>query len=38
MNEDFVTYEIAKKLKEKGLIDYPEKYYNTWRESINVCD
>lgn len=29
---------VEQLLKEKGLIDYPEKYYNTWRESINVCD
>lgn len=29
---------VEQLLKEKGLIDYPEKYYNTWRESINVHD
>ena len=29
---------VEKLLKEKGLIDYQEKYYNTWRESINVYD
>lgn len=38
MKEDFVTYDIAVKLKEKGVIDYQEKRNNTWRESINVCD
>ena len=38
MKEDFVGYDLAVKLKEKGLIDYTEKYYNTWRESINVSD
>ena len=29
---------VEQLLKEKGLIDYPEKRYNTWRESLNVRD
>ena len=29
---------VEQLLKEKGVIDYPEKRNNTWRESINVCD
>ena len=38
MKEDFVGYDLAVELKEKGLIDYLEKRENTWRESINVHD